>query len=161
MSKSTPSNNSLPPGHVRIPAAAIGALSLVLAVGLNSLGFLERLDEQFAGWLSNGLEFPKRLSVWVVWLVALVFAFGISFSLLSVTATWRRLVIWITSLVLLVGWAPVLVLAAHAPDIAVPLVTVAWSGICALVYASRHEMPSDQIFPVSATLPQQSTHEAR
>jgi hypothetical protein len=49
-----------------------------------------------------------------------------------------------SAVILVFAWAPVLSLAARAPDIAAPCCATLWSGICALVYASRHKMPADE-----------------
>jgi hypothetical protein len=54
------------------------------------------------------------------------------------------MLLWLSAVILVAAWAPVLSLAARAPDIAAPLVATIWSGICALVYVSRHRMPVDQ-----------------
>ena len=135
-----------PVGHVLVPVAAIGALSILLAVGLSALGILDRINLVISHLVSRGNadEFPKSLPEWSVWLVTLAFAFGLSFAMLSIAGTWRRIVLWITSLVLVAAWAPVLSLAAHAPDIGAPFIATLWSGICALVYASKHRMPCDE-----------------
>ena len=134
-----------PPGHVLVPAAAIGSLSIVLAVGLHALGILDHLNAVISKWLSEGKDFPKSLPAPVVWLVALFFAFGISLAILNVSGTWRRVVLWVTATVLVMGWAPVLALAAREPEIAAVFVAVLWSGICALVYAGRHQMACDEM----------------
>ena len=128
------------------PAAAIGSLSILLAVGLSALGILDQVDLVISHLVSRGKaeEFPKSLPEWSVWLVTLAFAFGLSFAMLSVAGTWRRIVLWITSVVLVAAWAPVLILAAHAPDFGAPFIATLWSGICALVYASKHRMPCDE-----------------
>lgn len=135
-----------PEGHVLVPAAAIGALSILLAVGLDVLRILEPMDRMISKLVSQGAvqSFPKSLPVWSVWLVTVVLAFGLSFAILSVGGTWRRLVLWLTALVLVAGWAPVLALAAHFPDIGAPFVVTLWSGVCAVVYAGSHRMPSDE-----------------
>ncbi len=129
-----------------VPVAAIGALSILLAVGLSALGILDRINLVISHLVSRGNadEFPKSLPEWSVWLATLAFAFGLSFAMLSVAGTWRRIVLWITSVVLVAAWAPVLSLAAHAPDIGAPFIATLWSGICALVYASKHRMPCDE-----------------
>ena len=135
-----------PVGHVRVAAAAIGLLSILLAAGLSVLGILERVN----GWITKGLlasnatAFPKSLPEWSVWLAVGLLAFGLSFAILSVPGTWRRGVLWITAVVLAAGWAPVLSLAAHAPDIAAPFIATVWSGVCALVYAGNHRLPCDK-----------------
>lgn len=133
-----------PVGHVLAPASAIGSLSILLAVGLGALGILDGVDRMISHLISRTAGFPKTLPEWSVWLVTVLFAFALSFAILSVAGTWRRLVLWITALVLVAAWAPVLALAARAPDIGAPLIAVLWSGICALVYAGNHRMPCDE-----------------
>lgn len=150
----------LPVGHVLLPAVAISSLSILLAGGLNLLGMLEPVNAALVGLVMPGADFPKSLPEWALWLATLGFAFGLPFSLLNISGTWRRLVVWVTALVLIAGWAPVLSLAAHAPDIAAPLVAALWSGVCALVYAANHRMACDltsRVGKISSDL----SHEAR
>ncbi len=139
-------NRPRPSGHLLVPAAAIGSLSILLAAGLSVIGMLDRLDLLIAGLVARekAPDFPQSLPEWSLWLAALGFAFGLSFSILSVPETWRRLILWLTSLALITAWAPVLSLAAYAPDIATPLIAALWSGVCALVYAGKHRMPCDE-----------------
>ncbi len=136
-----------------VPAAAIGSLSILLAAGLSMLGVLRRVNLMVSHLVAQGREasFPKVLPEWAVWLAALGFAFGLSFAILSVPGTWRRLVLWLTAMVLVAGWAPVLGLAARAPDIGAPFIAVLWSGVCALVYATKHRMAVDEIPPDKAS----------
>jgi len=126
--------------------AVIGSLSLMLAAGLELLGILNRLDQWIYAVVNHGneFEFPKALPEWSGWLVAVFCGFALPFALLSVAGVWRRWVLWISGWFLIVSWAPVLALAAHAPTIAPPLVVTTWAGICALVYAGRHQMPCDR-----------------
>jgi hypothetical protein len=135
-----------PEGHVLVPAAAIGALSILLAVGLDALRVLEAVDRMISKLVSQGAVqgFPKALPEWSVWLVTVVLAFLLPLAILSVAGTWRRLVLWITAMVLVAGWAPVLALAAHFPDISAPLIATLWSGVCSLVYAGGHRMACDE-----------------
>jgi hypothetical protein len=135
-----------PDGHILVPSAAIGGLSMALAAGLAALGPMEKLNQSIATLVSlGGAEtFPKQLPIWSLWTCATWFAFGLAAVILSTSGAWRRAVLWVSSVVLVAGWAPVLSLAAHAPDIGVPLVATLWSGVCALVYASNHHMPCDR-----------------
>lgn len=135
-----------PRGHVLVPAAAIGGLSVLLAAGLEAIRMLDRLDAFLAGLISKG-ETPAKLiflPAWMVWLPAMILAFLIPLAILNVPGTWRRAVIWITAVVLVAGWAPVLFLTARSPDIAPALIITIWSGVCALVYAGNHRMPCDE-----------------
>ena len=143
---SSKNSHSRPAGHVRVAAAAIGSLSILLAVGLSVLGILARVNGLIAKGVMAGetAVFPKALPEWITWLAAVLFAFGLAFAILSVPGTWRRFVLWITAVVVVAGWAPVLGLAAHAPDIAAPFIATVWSGVCALVYAGNHRMACDK-----------------
>ena len=138
------------PGHVLSTAAFIGSLALVLAAGLGALGLTDQADAALANLLGRALQqdatagFPKTLAPWALWLGTAGVAYGLALAMLGVPGTWRRLVLWFTTLVLVAAWAPVLGLAAHAPEIAAPLIAALWSGACALVYGHSHRMPCDE-----------------
>ena len=131
-------------GHVLMPGLAIGSLALVLAAGFGSVGIMDRANDGIAGIIQVGGGVAKSLPLWAVWAAAAVGAFSLSFLILSVPGTWRRVVLWISALVLVAGWGPVLVLAGRFPVVAVPLLATFWAGLCALVYASRHRMAADK-----------------
>jgi len=138
------------PGHVPATAAFIGSLALVLAAGLGALRLTDQADAAIAALLSQVLQhegsaaFPKALPPWVLWLGTALLAYGLALAMLGVPGTWRRLVLWLTAMILVAAWAPVLGLAAHAPEIAAPLVATLWSGACSLVYTHSHRMPCDE-----------------
>lgn len=134
-----------PPASTPVAAAAIGSMSVLLAVGLGLLGVLDRMEKGLAAAISRdgGEHFTKAAPAWAVWLAAALAAYGVAFSLLHVTGLWRRLVVWITTLALVAGWAPVLVLASRPPAIGAPLVAVLWAGICALFYAASYRLPAN------------------
>lgn len=133
-------------GHVLVPGAAIGSMSLILAAGLELLGFLERVNEALAGFVSRGgaEKFSKHLHDGVIWFVAWVFAFGLAWAILATPGFSRRLFLWGIALFSVLAWAPVLSLAAHRPDVAAPLITTFWTGLCTIFYTANHAMPSDQ-----------------
>ncbi len=139
--------------HPLLPGAAIGALSLLLVAGLETLGTLNFINQFIAERLAPESDLPHQLPLWGIWLASFGFAFGVSFAVVHAECGWKRAVLWITSLAVVAGWAPVLVLAAHAPDIAAVIIVTFWSGLCALVYAQRHAKaapllsnnPSDEI----------------
>jgi hypothetical protein len=139
------------PGHVLTTAAFIGSLALVLAAGLAALGLTGQADAAIAGFLSQALQqdgaFPKALPAWALWLGTALFAYGLALAMLGVSGTWRRLVLWLSTLGLVAAWAPVLALAAHAPAIAAPWIASAWSGACVLVYARSHRVPCEENAP--------------
>jgi hypothetical protein len=135
-------------GQVLITAAFIGSLALVLAAGLGALGLTDQADALIARWLSQSLQhaagFPEALPELGLWLGTALIGYGLALAMLSVPGTWRRIVLWFTTLVLVAAWAPVLALAAHAPEVATPLIAALWSGACALVYGRSHRMPCDE-----------------
>ena len=137
--------SSLAKGHVLIPAAAIGGLALVLAAGLDLMRFFDRFDYVISNALSNNGELAtmKYLPKIVIWSATGLLVFGLAAAMLAVPGQWRRVVLWITSLFLVAAWAPVLALASHAPEISATLIATFWSGLCALVYAAKHQMPAD------------------
>ncbi len=135
-----------PSGHVLVPSAAIGGLAVILVAGLDALGFLDRTNERIAQWVSrNGAEtFPKQLPEWALWLGTVLFAFGLAIAILSTPGLWRRGILWITSMALVAAWAPVLGIAAHAPEISGTWIAAFWSGFCAMVYTANHRMACDE-----------------
>ncbi len=149
-----------PNGQVRVPTAAIGLLSMLLVFGLSALGILARFDHLISGLVLRGRvdESSKTLATWAVYLATVIFGFGLSFAILGVPGTWRRVVLWITTVVLVAGWAPVLSLAGYFPAISAPLLAAFWTGICALIYAGNHQMACDE--SVAKILPDPS-HETR
>lgn len=134
------------PGHILVPGLTIGGLSITLAVGLAAFKAIDRANLWIATIVSRGGRetFPKHLSDSLIWFTAILLAVAIAIAILATRGTWRRLVLWISAMVLTAAWAPVLSLAAHAPDIAVPWIATVWSGVCALVYASKHRMDADE-----------------
>jgi hypothetical protein len=140
-----------PAGSVLLPAAAIGILSLGLAAGLELLGVLARVNAGIARIVSRGgaEKFPQQLPDWGVWLTAALLAFGLAAAILGTPGAFRRVILWLSAVVLVAAWAPVLSLAAHAPEIAAPWIATLWSGVCAIVYTARHRMPCDGPFPAS------------
>lgn len=152
-------NKPRPEGHVLVPATAIGSLSILLVTGLAMLGMLDRVNWLISKIVGSGKGgvFPKDLPDGLIWLGAVAFAFGVPFSILQVPGTWRRLMIWLTALVVVSGWAPVLGLAARSPDIAAPWIATLWAGICALVYAGNHRMACDEISSNPETSPPDET----
>jgi hypothetical protein len=94
-------------------------------------------------------KFPNQLPDGGVWLAAALLSFGLAAAILGTPGAFRRVILWLSTVVLVAAWAPVLSLAAHAPEIAAPWIATLWSGVCAIVYTARHRMPCDGPFPAS------------
>jgi hypothetical protein len=148
-------NQRRPAGHVLAPAGAIAGLSIALAAGLRLLGILDRANAAIATLVSRGgaETFPKRLPEGSLWAATAILSFGLAAAILATPGKWRRVILWASAAILVAAWAPVLSLAAHAPDIAAPWIATFWSGVCAIVYAANHRMACDS--------PPRLSHETR
>jgi len=137
-------------GHVALPALAISGLSVVLVVGLELLGVLQRLNSLIAQAVSrDGAEtFSKALPSSWIWISVVILSFGMAYAILGTPGQLGRWLLWLSAALLVAGWAPVLSLAAHRPDVAAPWIATVWSGICSLVYASRYATDDSNTPPV-------------
>ncbi|BCU78987.1 hypothetical protein [Luteolibacter sp. LG18] len=145
MSHRPESTEKLPRGTVALPAASIGVMSLVLAVGFQALGLLNRLDGALLGAIRQaGLGGdPVAQPPWIGWAIALVVAFALPMAILETPTHWRRTVLWLSAVAVVLAVWPVLALSAKWWPMAPSVVAVAWSGLCAKIYASRHHMPCE------------------
>jgi hypothetical protein len=147
MAHQNPPPGELPPGHVPMPVLLTGTMGLVLAAGLHLTGQLGTLDRAIAGLVSaDAADLPPALPQWSLWLATATLAYGMALVVLEIPGNWRRAVILTSTLAVLSGWLPVTYLAGRHAAIAAPLVAAAWSGICSLVYATRHHMHADDVF---------------
>ena len=124
---------------------AIGGMSLVLAVAVQLMGFTRRIDATLAGWMTGtGLEGqPRELPAMWPWAWTVLLVFGLAAGMLAARRDWRRTVLWISVLVLTLGWVPVLALAAYKPSVTMPLVALLWCGLWTTIYAKRHQQPGE------------------
>ena len=99
-----------------------------------------------AAWLSgSGLGGGFRaLPAAAPWLWTVPLVFGLTAAMLVSRKNWRRSVLWITTLVLTLAWIPVLALAGYRAAITLPLVSLLWCGLWAMIYATRHQEPGDE-----------------
>ncbi len=132
--------------HIGLAVLAAGGLALALAAGLGFLGLMARLDAALADlFLPKGMTAPPLpLDPLVLWFSAAALSFALPAVILNVPGQWRRAVIWGITLALTFAWGPVLILAAHKPQIGVALVAVLWAGFCAMFYANNHVLPVDR-----------------
>ena len=132
--------------HIGLAVLAAGVMALALAAGLRFLGLIGKMDgflEQFFSPKGMGTQ-PNSLSHFALWGSSALLAFILPAVILNVPCLWRRLVVWGFTLALTLAWGPVLLLAAHKPEIGVALVAVLWSGFCAMFYTTNHVLPVDK-----------------
>jgi hypothetical protein len=118
-------------------------MSLMLAVALELLGFSKKLDSLVSVWISSsglGGEF-RGLPGHLPWLWTVPLVFGLAAGMLGSRLTWRRSVLWVTTLFLTLGWIPVLALAGYKAAVTTPLLALVWCGLWSMIYATRHQEP--------------------
>lgn len=135
--------------HLGQAVLAAGVMALALAGGLQFLGLMGRFDAMVGDMISpKGLGAPPlALDPLVLWLSAAALAFALPAVIINVPGAWRRLVVWGGTTALTLAWGPVMILAAHKPQIGVALVAVLWSGFCAMFYTTNHTLPVDMPSP--------------
>lgn len=133
--------------HTGLAIFAAGTMALALAVGLEFLGLIGRINPIFAQVFSaKGMGgSPLPLEPGLLWGGSAILAFALPAIIFHIPGTWRRLVVWAGTLAVTISWAPVLVLAAREPQIAVAVIVVLWSGFCAMFYATNHNLPVDSL----------------
>jgi len=158
MAKPTDIPEAPPDGHVIAPTVLTGSMGLALAAGLNILNLLEPVD--FAAFHAlvgtppeAGASTTPAASPAVLWSITAATAYAVAAVILTVPCMWRRVIVWLSTLVVIAGWLPVAAIANLHAAVAAPVIATAWSGLGALIYAARHRMPADAPAPATATPP--------
>ena len=133
------------PGTVGTTSLLIGSMSLGLAVGLGVLGFWDHANELLTSWISQLGNDARKVPTQFVLAIAAIMAYLLPFAMLLSPGLWRRIVLWISAMILSISWIPVLALACWQMPPCLPLVAGFWSGLCALIYASRHVLPCEVV----------------
>lgn len=131
------------PGHVFAPSLWIGTISLVWVVGMDTLGYWKSLDEYAIAWTSRMGEGMRDVPAWIVLMMTVLLAYALPWLMLCTPHWWRRLVLWVSITILTTGWIPVLALASWKLTPAMPIIAIVWSGVCAFIYAQRHQLPCE------------------
>jgi hypothetical protein len=71
---------------------------------------LARVNAGIARIVSRGgaEKFPRQLPDGGVWLAAVLLAFGLAATILGTAGTFRRVILWLSAVILVAAWAPVL-----------------------------------------------------
>lgn len=131
--------------HIGLATLVSSLMAIALAAGLGYLKFIHRLDLFLQNLLTiPGLSAPSRsISPQVVWIAVALLSFFVPAVMLNVAGTWRRVLVWGLTFLLTLFWGPVLLIAAYRPEIGAALIAILWSGFCAMIYATNHEIPAD------------------
>lgn len=145
-------SDELPPGHVRLPVVLTGSMGMALAAGLQFFGFMDMLNRLLAGlFVDHPESLLPAVPPTILWASTTVTAYGLAFVILEIPRNWRRIVIWISTMVVIAAWVPVASIANTQAPVASPLIAAAWAGLCTIIYAARHRMEADDSAETPAT----------
>lgn len=134
-----------PPGRVGSSCLLYGGMGIVLAVAMQSLGMFKLGDVWLKQFLSRVLldSQPLVAPVSVLYFAAAILAFGIAFAVLDSPAAWRRIVLGMSGLVLVLATVPVCALWQVYFSPFPVVIAFFWAWFCSMMYVSQHSMPCE------------------
>lgn len=135
-----------PIGQVGVPGILCGLAGTGLAIGLDVLGLLAKLEVRLTEVFKGKPFFHQDFSVWDRqwdWVLAGVLSILVAIAVLDSPGAWRRFFVGLFSVVLIACVVPILVLWGVYWSPVVSIVAVVWAWFCALVYSSQHRMLCD------------------
>jgi len=135
-----------PIGSVPGPALLCGLAGTAVGVALAFLGFFKDMDGMVKGFYTDNkfaLAEITEVSQYVNWGIAGVVALLLAFMLLDSAFFWRRLLLGIGALALVIGASVTLMFWSIYFSPVVTLAAVAWTWLCAVIYAGQHHMPCE------------------
>ena len=118
---------------------------MALALAMQLLGLFELGDarlQQSLSWILSD-SFQTVVSEPVLFMLAAMFSFGIAFAVLDSPAAWRRIVLGLTALVLVLAMVPVCALWQIYFSPFFVVVAYFWAWFCTMMYTSQHVMPCE------------------
>lgn len=132
--------------RVDVPCLLYGSVGVCLAMAIHAIGLFKASDERLLGLLLGPLfhgEVPQTLPMPVQLLGLIVFCYGLAFAVLDSPASWRRVLIGFTVLVLVLAMVPSLAVWNIYFSPFLLLVGVFWTWFCTMMYVSHHLMPCE------------------
>lgn len=148
--RSNHQNHAPTPGRVDGPGLLYGGIGLALAVAMQLVGLFKmgdaRLKQVLIGPVFHGAT-PDVLAMPVLVIVAAVFCFGLAFAVLDSAATWRRVILGATALVIVVAMVPTLAVWKIYFSPFLPVIGLFWTWFCTMMYVNHHVMPCEHHDP--------------
>ena len=135
-----------PEGRVGGPGLLYGGVGLALAAAMQITGLFEQGDVSLKGDLLSPMMNGTALVVLatpVLLMVAAVFSFGIALAVLDSPGTWRRIVLGVTAMVVLLAMVPAFAVWQIYFSPFLPLIALFWSWFCTMMYVNHHLMPCE------------------
>jgi len=125
----------------------IGGVTMLLALGLELLGWVAAIDRQLAELMAGylGESFTHQLPLSVRWGAALLMAFGMPLSILASGGVYQRLILWVVASIVILAWAPVLCLAVYQPEVLLVVLVTLVSGGLAVFSAGCRKCRGDDL----------------
>lgn len=136
-----------PQGRVVGPGLLYGGVGLALAAAMQITGLFNQgdtsLKDDLLGPMMNGTVLVV-LTTPVLLMVAAVFSFGIALAMLDSPGTWRRIVLGVTAMVVVLAMVPAFAVWQIYFSPFLPLIALFWSWFCTMMYVNHHIMPCEQ-----------------
>lgn len=139
-------NHVAPAGRVGGPGLLYGGVGLSLAVAMQMLGLFMRGDARLQQALLDPVfrgRLPDVLSTPVLVMMGAALCWGLAFAVLDSAGTWRRIVLGVTMLVIVLAMVPTFAVWNVYFSPFLPLVGVFWTWFCTMMYVNHHVMPCD------------------
>lgn len=132
--------------RVDAPCLLHGGIGLCLGVGMLMAGMFHSGDAQLMKVLLqpvfHGQE-PRELPVMLQVLLSVICSFGLAFVVLDSAGTWRRIVLGVTAVVVILAMVPTLAVWNIYFSPFLPVVTVFWVWFFCMMYVRHHLMPCE------------------
>lgn len=138
------------------PCLVYGSVGFGVGIALQLVGLFKQANGYLLALMHKPVFHganPETLPLPVLVCLTGILCYGVAFVILDTAGTWRRLVIGVTVLVLVVAMVPTLaVWKIYFPPF-LPLSGVFWTWFCAMMYVNHHVMPCEHWPVTSTTLP--------
>ena len=130
--------------HPLTVAAVVGSFSMAVALVVRISGVSLTFERQLlSAYLELGFPVGEGGQPWWAILVRLLLTYGIAYVLLEVPGFLRRLLFFLTCLVLVVSASPGVALWGLFWSPVVAVLCSSWSAGCAILWALYHPMPCE------------------
>lgn len=137
-------------GHPFTAAAVVGSFALAVVVLLRVAGIFNGSDASFrASYVELGFGVEAvGIQPWWDFLLVMGVVYAVVWLQFETPGTGRRVLVLMTSMVLLWAGSPVLALWGVFWSPVGVMLGVGWSGFCAILWARQHPMPCELPVPV-------------
>lgn len=123
-----------------------GTVGVLVGAVLQFVGLFQKGDDRLMAALLKPVfhgQMPGELSFPLLSLVTAVFCYGVAFVVLDTAGAWKRVVLGITVLVLLLAMVPTFAVWSIYFSPFLPVVSVFWAWFFCMMYVNHHVMPCE------------------